>query len=127
MCPDIEAYAPLITGAFGLGEAVAGSHPGHRLRVMLADRSPTQTNPLLGVLAKLLDLADGRAEASRVLDLLASDPVRRRFGFSEDHLETITRWVTRTGVRWSWDAHGRSATGWRHFSRTPGGSASIGC
>jgi exodeoxyribonuclease V gamma subunit len=115
MCPDIETYAPLITGAFGLGEAVAGSHPGHRLRVMLADRSPTQTNPLLGVLAKLLDLADGRAEASRVLDLLASDPVRRRFGFSEDHLETISRWVTRSGVRWAWDATGRERYGLAAF------------
>jgi exodeoxyribonuclease V gamma subunit len=117
MCPDIETYAPLITGAFGLGEAVAGSHPGHRLRVMLADRSPTQTNPLLGVLAKLLDLADGRAEASRVLDLLAAEPVRRRFGLSEDHLETITRWVTRAGVRWSWDASGRERYGLAAFQQ----------
>ncbi len=115
MCPDIEAYAPLITGAFGLGEAVAGSHPGQRLRVMLADRSPSQTNPLLGVLSKLLDLADGRAEATRVLDLLASDPVRRRFGFSQDHLETITGWVTRSGVRWAWDAQGRSRFGLEAF------------
>ncbi len=117
MCPDIETYAPLITGAFGLGEAVAGSHPGHRLRVMLADRSPTQTNPLLGVLAKLLDLADGRAEASRVLDLLSSDPVRRRFGFGEDHLETIARWVTRSGVRWAWDATGRERYGLAAFQQ----------
>ena len=117
MCPDIETYAPLITGAFGLGEAVAGSHPGHRLRVMLADRSPTQTNPLLGVLAKLLDLSDGRAEASRVLDLLATEPVRRRFGFTEDHLETITRWVTRSGVRWAWDQGGRERYGLAAFQQ----------
>ena len=117
MCPDIETYAPLITGAFGLGEAVAGSHPGHRLRVMLADRSPTQTNPLLGVLAKLLDLADGRAEASRVLDLLASDAVRRRFGFSEDNLEIINRWTTRAGVRWAWDATGRERYGLAAFQQ----------
>ncbi len=117
MCPDIETYAPLITGAFGLGEAVAGSHPGHRLRVMLADRSPTQTNPLLGVLAKLLDLSDGRAEASRVLDLLAADPVRRRFGFGEDHLETITRWVTRSGIRWAWDQGGRERYGLAAFQQ----------
>lgn len=115
MCPDIEAYAPLISGAFGLGEAVAGSHPGHQLRVMLADRSPTQTNPLLGVLGRLLDLADGRAEATRVLDLLASDPVRRRFGFSDRDLETITDWVTSSGVRWAWDQTGRDRFGLAAF------------
>lgn len=111
MCPDIDVFAPLIQASFGLGEAVAGSHPGHRLRVMLADRSPTQTNPLLGVLTKILDLGDGRAEASRVLDLLAEEPVRRRFGFSESDLETLTRWVTNSGIRWGWDERGRAAYG----------------
>ncbi len=115
MCPDIEAYAPLISGAFGLGEAVRGSHPGHRLRVMLADRSPTQTNPLLGVLSRLLDLADGRAEATRVLDLLATDPVRRRFGFSDKDLETMTTWATSAGVRWAWDQSGRERFGLADF------------
>jgi exodeoxyribonuclease V gamma subunit len=115
MCPDIEAYAPLISGAFGLGEAVRGSHPGHRLRVMLADRSPTQTNPLLGVLSRLLDLADGRAEATRVLDLLATDPVRRRFGFSDKDLETMTGWVTSAGIRWAWDQSGRARYGLADF------------
>ena len=30
MCPDIEAYAPLVEAAFGLGEAVAGGHPGQQ-------------------------------------------------------------------------------------------------
>ncbi|PRC47394.1 exodeoxyribonuclease V subunit gamma, partial [Mycobacterium sp. ITM-2017-0098] len=49
MCPDIETYAPLIVAGFGLGDVVTGSHPAHRLRVKLADRALTQTNPLLGV------------------------------------------------------------------------------
>jgi exodeoxyribonuclease V gamma subunit len=115
MCPDIEAYAPLVSGAFGLGDAVSGSHPGQHLRVMLADRSPTQTNPLLGVLSRLLDLADGRAEATRVLDLLATDPVRRRFGFGEHDLERMTGWVAASGVRWAWDAPGRARFGLSGF------------
>jgi exodeoxyribonuclease V gamma subunit len=117
MCPDIDEYAPLISGAFGLGDAVAGSHPGHQLRVMLADRSPTQTNPLLAVLSSLLDLADGRAEASRVLDLLAADAVRRRFGFSESDLEKMTDWVAASGIRWAWDAAGRERFGLGPFTQ----------
>ena len=115
MCPDIEAYAPLVSGAFGLGEAVSGSHPGHQLRVMLADRSPTQTNPLLGVLSRVLDLSDGRAEATRVLDLLGTDPVRRRFGFSDSDLEKMTSWVTSSGIRWAWDQAGRDRFGLADF------------
>ena len=77
MCPDIETYAPLIVAGFGLGDVVAGAHPAHRLRVKLADRALTQTNPLLGVARQLLGLAGGRATASEVLNLAEAAPVRR--------------------------------------------------
>lgn len=77
LCPD--AFAPLIAAAFGPTNA---PHPGHRLRVRLADRGPARTNPLLQILQTLLALADGRVTASEVLDLIAVDPVARRFGFS---------------------------------------------
>jgi exodeoxyribonuclease V gamma subunit len=114
MCPDIEAYAPLVSAAFGLGDALereAGvdGHPGQHLRVRLADRALTQTNPLLAVAMQLLDLVGGRAEASTVLDLLTLDPVRRRFGLSEDDLQRITHWVELSGVRWAFDAAHREA------------------
>ncbi len=115
MCPDIDEYAPLISGAFGLGESVAGSHPGHRFQVMLADRSPHQTNPLLAVLSRLVDLADGRAEASRVLDLLALDAVRRRFGFTESDLERMTSWIAEAGIRWAWGQVDRERYGLASF------------
>ncbi len=111
MCPDIEAYAPLIEAAFGMGEAVAGGHPGQLLQVRLADRALSQTNPLLAVLGKLLDLAGGRAEASAVLDLVAAEPVRRRFGLADNDLETITGWVEQAGVRWAYDEQHRAPYG----------------
>ena len=109
MCPDIEAYAPLVSAAFGLGDAIVDGHPGQHLRVRLADRALTQTNPLLAVAMQLLDLAGRRAEASTVLDLLTLEPVRRRFGLSEDHLERINHWVGLAGVRWAFDAAHREA------------------
>ncbi len=111
MCPDIETYAPLITAGFGLGDLVDGGHPAHRLRVRLADRSLTQTNPLLGVAARLLDLAGSRATSSQVLDLAQSEPVRRRFGFTDDDLDTVTTWVRESGVRWAFDREHRDAFG----------------
>ncbi len=113
MCPDIESYAPLISATFGLGAAVDGphepaEHPGHRLRVRLADRSLRQTNPLLATLARLLDLADGRVTASQVLDLAALAPVRRRFRLDDDDLERIRDWVAGSNVRWGLDAAHRA-------------------
>jgi exodeoxyribonuclease V gamma subunit len=97
MCPDVETYAPLVRAAFG---QPGTGHPGHRLRVRLADRSLRQTNPLLDTLANLLTLADGRVTASQVLDLAATPPVRRAFGFSDDDLERLRDWAARAGVRW---------------------------
>jgi exodeoxyribonuclease V gamma subunit len=97
MCPDVETYAPLVQAAFGQRGT---GHPGHRLRVRLADRSLRQTNPLLDTLANLLSLADGRVTASQVLDLAASPPVRRQFGLSDDDLERLRDWASRAGVRW---------------------------
>ncbi len=103
MCPDIESYAPLIVAAFGLGDVVHGAHPAHRLRVKLADRSLVQTNPLLGLASQLLALADGRVTAGEVLNIAEAPPVRARFGFTGDDLESITRWVRQANIRWGFD------------------------
>ncbi|HEV8628537.1 MAG TPA: exodeoxyribonuclease V subunit gamma, partial [Acidimicrobiia bacterium] len=69
MCPDIEAFAPLIQATFGAAEGFDGTDPvgaadpsaattasatgptSVDLRVRLADRALRQTNPVLGVVA----------------------------------------------------------------------------
>ena len=107
MCPDIETYAPLIVADFGLGDVMHGAHPAHRLRVRLADRSLIQTNPLLGVASQLLALAGSRVTASEVLNLAQAAPVRARFGFTDDDLEAITRWVRQANIRWGFDQEHR--------------------
>ncbi|HZU71784.1 MAG TPA: exodeoxyribonuclease V subunit gamma [Acidimicrobiales bacterium] len=113
MCPDIEAFAPLVHAAFGAGargdgpdEAPSGPPA---LRVRLADRSLRQTNPLLAVAAHLLELADSRVTASEVLDLASRQPVGRRFQLDEEDLARAERWVGGTGVRWGLDAEHRAA------------------
>jgi len=112
MCPDIESYAPLLSATFGLASGDepddAVVHPGHRLRVRLADRSLRQTNPLLATLSRLLVLADARVTAAQVLDLAALAPVRRRFRFDDQDLERLRGWVVDSGVRWGLDAAHRA-------------------
>ncbi len=117
MCPDIEVYAPLIAAAFGLADVVPETkgHPAHRLRVRLADRALTRTNPLLATVARLLELADGRVSASDVLDLASWPPVRRRFGFDDDDLDRLAQWVAQSGVRWGIDAQHREQYGLQRF------------
>jgi len=111
MCPDIETFAPLIAATFGAGEPLDGeeleSLPSDvrptDLRVRLADRSLRQTNPVLGVVAQLIDLAAERMTASQVLDLADREPVRRRFWFDDDDLTRMQDWVGKSGIRWGLD------------------------
>lgn len=118
MCPDIEAYAPLVAAAFGLDTPeTEAEHPGHRLRVRLADRSLRQTNPLLAIVARLVSLAESRMEASVLLDLCAAPPVARKFGFRVDDLERMHDLVLGSGVRWGLDAAHRTRFGMGDFSQ----------
>lgn len=115
MCPDIESIAPLVTATFGLVAEESAYHhrvhPGQTLRVRLADRSPGRTNPALALLGSLLQLADGRVTASEVLDLAASDPVRRRFRFTDEDVDRLREWAVDSGVHWGEDLARRARFG----------------
>ncbi len=118
MCPDIETFAPLVAATFGLDtEDGAAEHPGHRLRVRLADRSLRQVNPLLSVLHRLVRLAGSRMEGPALLDLCAIPPVARRFGFGTDDLERLRDLVAQSGVRWGLDAGHRADFGMAGFGQ----------
>ncbi len=121
MCPDIDAFAPLVHAVLG-----SGNQPGTRdeegdrpdpepgppqIRARLADRSIRQTNPMLAVAAQLLELAGGRMAASEVLDLAGRGPVARRFRFDEDELGRLEAWVAESGIRWGLDREHRAR--WR--------------
>jgi len=115
MCPDIEAFAPLLSGLFSPAAPDGGApdlHPGHQLTVRLADRSPRQVNPLLDVAARLLELA--RLTVSEVLDFAALPAVRRRFGFDDDALDRVGHWARTAGVRFGLDAESRRPWGLAH-------------
>ena len=118
LCPDIETFAPLVAATFGLDtdDAVA-EHPGHRLRVRLADRSLRQVNPLLSVLNRVVQLAGSRMESTALLDLLATPPVARRFGFSAEDLERLRALTAQSGVRWGLDAGHRAGFGMADFGQ----------
>jgi exodeoxyribonuclease V gamma subunit len=108
MCPDVETFAPLIHATFGAGESFIEDDAAVRaapdLRVRLADRSLRQTNPLLGVVAALIDLAEQRLTASELLDLADREPMRRRFRFDDDDVSRLQDWIADSGIRWGLDA-----------------------
>lgn len=122
MCPDVEAFAPLVRAAFGQrGTGVdlptEGEHPAHQLRVRLADRGRAVTNPMLAVVIELLELADGRVTVTQVLDLAASETVRRRCGFDDDDIERLREWAAESGARWGIGQRQREAFGLADFAQ----------
>ena len=116
MCPDVETFAPLVAATFGMSDE-PGGHPASQLRVRLADRALRQTNPMLGLLGQLLDLAADRVTATQLLDLAAADPVRRRFLFSDDDVERVRGWTTQANARWGLDARHRESYGLGQLSQ----------
>ena len=114
MCPDIETYAPLIVADFGLGDVLARrATPRTGCAMRLADRSLVQTNPLL---AWRRSCSPWRAAGRRPARCSTSPrhaPVRARFGFTDDDLEDITRWVRQSNVRWGFDQEHRAPYGVR--------------
>ena len=116
MCPDIETFAPLIQATFGAGQVtpdddgleIPAGEQAVDLRVRLADRSLHQTNPILAVVAELLELVGQRLTASQVLDLADREPVRRRFRLDDDDLTRMQAWIGDAGIRWGLDASHRA-------------------
>jgi len=116
LCPDVEAFAPLVTATFGAASTESvdvAPHPGRTLRVRIADRSPARTNPLLRVVADLLALAGSRVTASALVDLAGLEAVRRRFRLDDADLERLRTWTLESGVRWGEDAARRGRFGVR--------------
>ncbi|HEU5267271.1 MAG TPA: exodeoxyribonuclease V subunit gamma [Jatrophihabitans sp.] len=110
MCPNVEAFAPLVAASFGMTDE-PGGHPAAQLRVKLADRSLQQTNPLLRLLSQLLELAASRVTATQLLDLAGAAPVRAKFGFDDDDVERLRDWSVAAGARWGLDAAHRGTYG----------------
>ena len=104
MTPDIEKYAPLIQSVFAYPE-----DPRRTLPFNVADRRPGRTNPVVEALFTLLGLPGSRCTASEVFGLLERTAIARRFGFTDDELSIIRRWISDSGIRWGIDgAHRQS-------------------
>ncbi len=106
MTPDIDAYAPLIDAVFGFEPWERGFIP-----YRIADRSLRAESAVAQAFVATLALSRSRMKASEVLDLLALEPVRARFGIAADEVEQLERWVHASGVRWGVDAADRAAQG----------------
>ncbi len=122
LCPALDRFAPLIETVLGPSAPAAGAaltvdtgQPEYDttppLRYRIVDQSVRMINEVAEATLSLLDLVSGRFEAPAVVDFLTRPPVRERFGFDEDDVAAIDRWVVATNVRWGLDPEHRVSFG----------------
>ena len=105
MTPDIDAYAPCIEAVFG------GTQGARHIPFTIADRSLRAESPLVEAFLGLLELHGSRYEADRLLTLLDTPAVHRRFGLVAADLDLVQRMVRESAVRWGVDAGMRERLG----------------
>ncbi len=104
--PDIEGYAPFIRAVFD-----APAAEGRRIPYSIADRSVGRESRLITAFMSLLELGRERFALSRVLAVLESPSILRRFCLTGNDLEIIRTWAVGTGIRWGLDGRDRAAAG----------------
>jgi exodeoxyribonuclease V gamma subunit len=116
MTPDVATYAPLVRSVFSEGRDERGASGwgdtgGPRIPTYIADLGMRELNPLADVLLRVLELVDGRLTAPALADFAALDVVRRKFGFDDDDLARVRRWLDEAGARLGVDAEERARVG----------------
>lgn len=116
LCADLPSLAPHIGQVFDDGKKGKHHDVGGwgtlgfpHVPYEIADRSEFARNQVADALLRILELPRTRFETSTLLDLLALDPVRRRFGLSEEQLAEVSAWVGESAIRWGRDADHREA------------------
>lgn len=102
MMPDIEAYAPFIESVFSLETTLPFS---------ISDRRKKSESESLDAFLKILGLRNSRLEQSRVLNLLLSESIAKKFNITFDEMAMIEKMVEDAKILWGRDATHRETLG----------------
>ena len=107
MMPSPEIYAPYIRATFGEMEEGMPAH----FPYSIVDREPRQESQLVDFFFNLLEFFDGRASNREVLDLLDSLPMRIKFEWMDEDIESFRKWIRESHAYWGFDARHRESLG----------------
>ncbi|MCH8500797.1 MAG: exodeoxyribonuclease V subunit gamma [Aliidiomarina sp.] len=107
MVPDVNAYAPHVQAVFG---RLDRQDPRH-IPFTIADQGQRHQQPLMVALELLLSLEQSRVTQADVFSLLSVPALQQRFGFSQQEIIEVQRWLDDAGARWGLDAQHRAQFG----------------
>ncbi len=108
VCPDPQEWWPHLRTAFSPAPEDPLAHPGRQLRVQLG--SGSSPNLVLRLIHDALRLADARATASEVIELMLLRPVAQRWRLS-NRRDVVTEIVGAAEIRWGLDEKHRGMLG----------------
>ena len=105
MAPDIECYAPLISGVFDSVDK--------KLYIpwSISDLCGLNDEPEIEAFISLIQLPGSRYTAPEIMALLENPSIMARFEISEDNLGSIRACIADAGVRWGLDQQQRKQQG----------------
>ena len=104
MAPGIDTYAPFIHAVFDDASVT-------RIPYNISDRNVVRESQIIDAFFSLLALPEKRYNVLHVMDMLESEPIRRRLELSESDLSRIKKWLLETGIKWGVDGEYRDQLG----------------
>jgi exodeoxyribonuclease V gamma subunit len=105
MAPDINQYAPIVTGVFG------SAQDNLHIPWSIADRSYQTDQPVIDAFTGLLELASSRFTAPEVVALLQNRTILTKFNLQEEDIPALRASIFETGIRWGLDMKQRRQQG----------------
>lgn len=96
MAPNINNYAAIIDAVFSKSEK-------NHIPISIADRSQTESSPILSAFIKLLKLPKSRFALNDLIEILEVKEIHEKFSLTADDIELIQHWLNDSGIRWGID------------------------
>lgn len=106
MTPDIELYTPFIQAVFSKSSNSHGKIP-----FSIADRSLDKECPVIDIFLEIIELTSNRFGVTKVLDVLDSSYIYRKFELDMEDIGYIRYWVKQTRICWGIDENHRKRFG----------------
>ncbi len=95
--PNLDEASPIIEAVFNHND------PKTRIPYVITGSKGLRINPIARALLDLLALATSRFLAADVIDVLTLPEIGTTFGFNNDNLSRLRRWLDNAGIYWALD------------------------
>lgn len=99
MCPQVEDYAPYINAVFARGwQDISDEVPP--LPCSIADRTSSDSDPIVATFSDLLNLPDSRFHISSVISFMRVPAMMAKIKLTSEEVAKLVTWLEAAAVHW---------------------------